>query len=168
MRIQNIALHPLIRKGLGNRLGLQLINHFGGDVSPDARVAHNVLLRGAENISIGEGTIVDFSCELHAWGPIRIGRSVIISPQCVILTGSHELQAEQYGNVIKPVVVDDHAWIAYRSIILPGVRIGHAAVVGAGSVVTRDVEPWSIVAGNPARHIRWRPERELDYTPSTW
>ncbi|MDQ6837197.1 MAG: antibiotic acetyltransferase, partial [Actinomycetota bacterium] len=50
----------------------------------------------------------------------------------------------------------------------PGVRIGHAAVVGAGSVVTRDVEPWSIVAGNPARHIRWRPERELDYTPSTW
>jgi len=168
MRIETIALHPLTRRSLGDRLALRLLNHYAKGISLAARVAHNVTLRRAENICIGEGSIVGFGCELHAWGSIRIGRCVIISPHCVILTGSHELQTEQYGEVIEPVIVDDYAWIAYGSIILPGVRVGYGAVVGAGSVVTKDVEPWSIVAGNPARHVKWRPERDLTYIPAEW
>jgi acetyltransferase-like isoleucine patch superfamily enzyme len=59
-------------------------------------------------------------------------------------------------------VIEDHVWIGARAIISPGVRIGEGAVIGAGSVVTRDVEPYTIVAGNPARFIKER-SRDLRY-----
>jgi len=59
-------------------------------------------------------------------------------------------------SIHKPVVIEDYAWVATRAMILPGVTIGQGAVVAAGSVVTKDVEPKSIVAGNPARCIRER------------
>ena len=58
--------------------------------------------------------------------------------------------------VKKPIVIDDNAWVASRAIILPGVVIGKAAVVGAGAVVTKDVEPWTVVGGNPAKFIKKR------------
>jgi len=63
----------------------------------------------------------------------------------------------------RPVVIEDHVWIGMRAIILPGVRIGRGAVVAVGAVVTRDVEPLTVVAGVPARVIGSRDPRGLDY-----
>ena len=60
----------------------------------------------------------------------------------------------------KPIVIKDKAWIGFNSIILKGVTIGEGAIVGAGSVVTKDVPPYTIVAGNPARIVREIPENE--------
>lgn len=147
---------------------MRVIGHFGADIASTARIAYNARLSGLENISIGQGSIISYRCELAAWGRIEIGKNVIISPYSTVLTGSHDVQTEEYGNVVKSVLVEDYVWIAYRCIILPGVKIGYGAVVGAGSVVTKDVEPWSIVAGNPARHVKWRPERTLTYVPVSW
>ncbi|WP_442862504.1 DapH/DapD/GlmU-related protein [Bacillus sp. USDA818B3_A] len=59
-------------------------------------------------------------------------------------------------NIRKPIIIEVNSWIGQRAIILPGVTIGEGAVVGAGSVVTKDVEPCSIVGGNPAKHIKYR------------
>ena len=67
-----------------------------------------------------------------------------------------------------PIVIDDYAWIATNSIILPGVTIGKGAVVGAGSVVTKSVPPYQVVAGNPARIVKERTLKELSHVTVNW
>jgi maltose O-acetyltransferase len=169
MSLKSICLHPIVRKSLGKTVSRQLLHKFAPGISLEANVASSVRLNSTlGNITIGDGSIVGFHCELHAWGKINIGKNVIVSPHSVILTGSHNLETEEFGELIKAVTIDDYVWIAYRSIIMPGVTIGHGAVIGAGSVVTKNVDPWSIVAGNPARHIKWRPKRDLSYNPASW
>jgi len=88
---------------------------------------------------------------------VRIGRNVVISGSAAILT--HGLDATLRGG--DAVVIGDNVFVGYGATILPGVTIGDGAVVGAGAVVTKDVEPRAVVAGNPARFLRWRDECEL-------
>jgi acetyltransferase-like isoleucine patch superfamily enzyme len=74
-----------------------------------------------------------------------------------IWTAQHDWQSADFAYVSAPVRIGDRAWICSRSIILPGVTIGEGAVVAAGSVVSKDVAPWTLVGGNPARKLRDRP-----------
>ncbi len=94
-------------------------------------------------------------------GPITIGNDVMMGPDVTILTGSHETSdttrpMRLQGGSIRPVVIEDDVWIGMRAIILPGVRIGTGAIIGAAAVVTRDVPPFAVVAGVPARVLRYR------------
>lgn len=124
--------------------------------------------RGAE-VSIGDRTFVGNS-SIIAVGSIHIGSDVLISWGCTIVDhDSHSTKwSERKNDVIqwyegkkdwtlvprKPVVIGNRVWIGANTMILKGVVIGTGAVVGAGSVVTKSVEPYTIVAGNPARLIR--------------
>ena len=99
---------------------------------------------------------------------VRVGNYVSISPEAGVLTLGHDPQSLDFANRGGDVVIGNRVWIAYRAIVLPGVTIGEGAVVGAGAVVTRDVEPFAIVAGSPARKIGTRPRGlcyELHYSP---
>lgn len=95
-------------------------------------------------------------------GPVSIGDNVMMGPECMIFSANHRYDRLdipmccQGNGETKPVVIEDDVWIGARVIILPGVRIGTGSVIGAGSVVTHDVEPYSIVGGNPAKLIRYR------------
>lgn len=86
---------------------------------------------------------------------ITIGDEVFIGPKVNLITINHDPDPENrsatYG---RPIVIEDKAWIGINSTILPGVRIGYGAIVGAGSVVTKDVPPMTVVAGNPAKFIK--------------
>jgi maltose O-acetyltransferase len=96
-------------------------------------------------------------CTILDCNEVRIGDHVMIGPQVQIYTAAHELQAEARNRgleVAKPIVIEDNVWIGGGAILLPGVKIGLNAVVGAGAVVTRDVLMNMVVAGNPARVIR--------------
>jgi maltose O-acetyltransferase len=94
-------------------------------------------------------------------GDVHIGAGVIMGPGCYFITGDHPVPAD-YGrfrelkSTTAPIHVEDDVFLGGRVIVLPGVRIGRGAAVGAGSVVTRDVAPGATVAGNPAREIRRR------------
>ncbi len=105
------------------------------------------------HISIGEGSVVNRNCYLDGRGGVTIGSGVSISPECYVLSLTHDAQDSGFSAVAKPVVIENRAWLGARALILPGVRIGEGAIVGAGAVVTRNVEPFTIVAGNPARKI---------------
>lgn len=107
-------------------------------------------------ISIGDTCVIDRDCQLDGRGGITIGNNVNLAPEVMILTASHDPDDESFAGIEKPVVVEDYAWLATRALILPGVTIGHHAIVAAGSVVTKDVSPHTIVGGNPARLIRER------------
>jgi maltose O-acetyltransferase len=93
---------------------------------------------------------------------------VSIGPEASILTLGHDPNCPVFADRGGDVVIGDRVWIGYRAIILPGVKIGEGAVIGAGAVVTRDVAPFTIVAGSPARKVGERnPDLEyrLDFCP---
>lgn len=114
------------------------------------------------NIAIGDNTVINRQCYLDGRIQLTIGNNVSISVQTMILTLTHDPQSPTFGCLPKPVTIEDRAWIGARAMILPGVRIGEGAIVGAGAVVSKDVEPYTIVVGNPARVVKTR-ERNLTY-----
>jgi len=142
-------------------------------------IGENTHIRGTlqilpcgNGIRIGSNSYVGDHSRIWAWDSVEIGNSVLISHNVTIIdSDSHEIDfkerelsairiftighPKEIGNLkAAPVVIKDHAWISYNVSILKGVTIGEGAIVGAGSVVTKDVPAWSIVAGNPARVIR--------------
>ncbi|HLL47804.1 MAG TPA: sugar O-acetyltransferase [Longimicrobiaceae bacterium] len=108
------------------------------------------------NIALGERVFFNFNCVVLDVCPVRIGSFTLFGPAVQIYTAMHPLDAElrrreEFG---KPVVIGSDVWVGGGAVILPGVRIGSRAVVGAGSVVTRDVPGGVLAAGNPCRVIR--------------
>jgi acetyltransferase-like isoleucine patch superfamily enzyme len=112
------------------------------------------VLPGA-TLDIGDRTFINYGCDICAARRITIGPDCLLGTHVIILDSSHhELHDRLQRPEPSPVQICEGAWIGNRSLILPGVTIGQGAVVGAGSVVTRDVPPRSVVAGNPATLIR--------------
>lgn len=120
-------------------------------------------------VHLGKRNVINFGClfdgrKFH----IKTGDDVSIGPEATILTLGHDPQSPDFADRGGDVTIGDRVWIAYRVIILPGTTIGDGAVVGAGAVVTKHVEPYSIVAGNPARKIGERSKDlgyQLNYAP---
>ncbi|SDS44357.1 maltose O-acetyltransferase [Pseudomonas cedrina] len=115
--------------------------------------------------SVGTGTFIGKRTFIQLHAPVKIGTHVAINEGVRILTGTHDLDDPAWRLKVAAVVIGDYAWIATDAMILPGVTIGEGAVVGAGSVVGRDVQPYTVVAGNPARVIRSRAMRAFTYSP---
>ena len=107
------------------------------------------------NVTIGHSS-VDNGAWVYALAKITIGDNVCIGEDVRLLTGTHDLGSATFDLVIKPIDIGDNVWIATGAIILPGVKIGEGAVVAAGAVVTKDVKPWTVVGGNPARFLKNR------------
>jgi maltose O-acetyltransferase len=115
------------------------------------------------NVEIGRSTHIGRYNILTANQPgdLVLGSHVMIAPYVTITAVSHDFAdpgrpMQLQGAWSKPVVIEDDVWIGTRSVILPGVRLGRGAIVGAGAVVTKDVPPYAIVGGNPARVIKYR------------
>lgn len=105
--------------------------------------------------AVGKGVFINFGCTFLDRGGITLEDDVFVGPQVQIITENHPEQPSVRRNVYtKPVVIKHGAWIGAGAIILPGVTVGENAIVGAGSIVTKDVPDNTIVAGNPARVIR--------------
>ena len=106
-------------------------------------------------VTIGRGCFIQQCCTFFGRGGITIGNDVFIGPKVNLITINHDPNPENrsatYG---RPIVIEDKVWIGIAATILPGVKIGYGAIVGAGSVVTKDVPPMTVVAGNPARIIK--------------
>ena len=114
-------------------------------------------------VFLGDRNVINFGCLFDGRVfQIRIGHDVSIGPEATILTLGHDPQSPDFADRGGDVLIGNCTWIAYRATVLPGVCVGDGAVVAAGAVVSRDVEPYSIVAGSPARKIGDR-SRDLRY-----
>lgn len=114
-------------------------------------------------VELGDRNVINFGCLFDGRRfQIRTGSDVSIGPEASILTLGHDPQSQDFSDRGGDVVIGNRVWIGYRAIVLPGVTIGDGAVVGAGAVVTRDVEPYTIVAGSPAKKVGDR-SRNLSY-----
>ena len=113
------------------------------------------------NISIGAFSSIADDSLIRASCSVRIGKNVCISEGVKVLTASHVLDSPTFDLMRRPVEIRDSVWIATNAIILPGVTIGEGAVVAAGAVVAKDVAPWTVVGGNPAKFIKKRTLRDM-------
>jgi maltose O-acetyltransferase len=105
----------------------------------------------------GDYVFLNYMCVILDNNEVRFGNHVMVGPCVQFYTAAHDLIAEtrnQGFEVAKPITIEDNVWIGGGAILLPGVRVGRNAVVGAGAVVSKDVPANTIVAGNPARIIR--------------
>lgn len=112
--------------------------------------------------TIGEYSHINRDCTIDARGGISIGNNVSISHRVNLITGSHDINSPYFIGVFSPIVIEDYAWIGIGATILQGVRIGEGAVVAAGAVVSKDVEPYTVVGGVPAKTIGYR-KSPVDY-----
>lgn len=110
------------------------------------------------NVSIGNNSAISTYCHIWGAGGVKIGNDVLIAAHCCITSQTHDTSCEILRGrmIFKKVVIEDNVWLGYNVIVLPGVTIGTGSVIGAGSVVTRDIPPYSIAVGNPARVIKKR------------
>jgi acetyltransferase-like isoleucine patch superfamily enzyme len=110
----------------------------------------------ANGLTIGKDSVINKGCRLDTRGEIRIGQKVSISEQVIILTADHDVETKDFAGRSRKVIIEDYAWIGTSAMILPGVNIGRGAVIAAGSIVTKNVESFSVVGGVPARFIKKR------------
>jgi len=115
------------------------------------------------NISIGEDSIIGEGVVLDGRDKLNIGNHVDIASEVMIYNSEHDIDDPNFLAKNAPVLIEDYVFIGPRAIILPGVKIGKGAVVAAGAVVTKDVPPFAIVGGVPAKIIGERKNKNLSY-----
>ena len=132
-----------------------------------ASIAMGCFVTG-RSIEIGARTVVNRRCYLDGRGGLRIGSNVSVSPECYLLSLTHDVNSPAFSALPKTTILGDRVWLGARAMVLPGVEMGEGSVAGAGSVVAKSCGPYEIVAGTPAKKIgeRSRDLRyELDYFP---
>jgi acetyltransferase-like isoleucine patch superfamily enzyme len=132
------------------------------DFDVTAKIHKGLEIISASKVHIGPGTIIGQDALLDGRESIRFGSNVNLGGEVAIFTLQHDVRSSTFAAVGGPVTVGDRAWLSFRTTILPGVTIGEGAVVAAGAVVTKDVPPYTIVAGIPAKVIGNRPQ-DLTY-----
>jgi maltose O-acetyltransferase len=123
----------------------------GAEILPPLRCDYGT------NIRIGARSFVNYGAVLLDPAPIVIGEEVLLATNVQLITATHPLDPDERASgweTAFPIAVEDRAWLGAGAIVLPGRTIGREAIVGAGAVVTKDVAPRTVVAGNPARVIR--------------
>ncbi len=139
------------------RIRYWICKHMFAKCGKNVNVEHGAVIGSGRHIEIGDNSGIGVNCRVAA--TVRIGQNVMMGPDVVILSGNHNFgrldipMNKQGGSPQNPVTIEDDVWIGTRAIILPGRRIGKGSIIGAGSVVTKNIEPYSIVGGNPARVI---------------
>lgn len=138
----------------------------GLKIAGNSTIRRNCIITTPEKITIGLNTRIGSDCHFQGQGGIHIGNNVSFASYSRIWTGSHEINSPDYKIVHKSVIIEDYVWVSTGVNILQGVTIGKGAVIMAGAVVTRDVEPYSIVGGVPAVKKGER-SRDLSYELSS-
>lgn len=131
-------------------------------ISKECSIARAARVDYPWNFSIGSQSSIGEHAWVYCLDKITIGKNCCIGDNAKLLTGSHDLSSPHFDLVTKPITICDNVWIATAVIVLPGVTIGEGAVVAAGAVITKDVEPWTVVGGNPARVLKSRELKEVN------
>lgn len=167
--LASCAYNQCIGRVPSRHLRMAFLHAWLGGLGAGTSVQMGCRFLHGRKVHLGERNVVNFGCLFDGRRyEIRTGSDVSIGPEAAILTLGHDPQSADFADAGGDVIIGDRVWIAYRAIILPGVKIGDGAVVAAGAVVTRDVEPFTIVAGSPARKIGMRGRGlryELDCNP---
>ena len=146
---------PEVRMALYRKAGMK--------VAETTNIMMHAFVLQARTITIGPNCIIGPFTTLDGRGTLTIGRNVNIAGEVLTIGGSHLVDSPTAEGLIGKVVIEDNAWVAMRATILPGVTVGEGAYVAAAALVNRDVPPYTLVGGVPAKKIRDR-SRDIRYT----
>ena len=146
-----------------HHLRLATLRMWGAKIGHGASVGRGTSVLDIHSLRIGEDCSIGFRCMLDARGGIVIGDNVVLASDTHIITGRHDVNADDFAASFHPVRIGDFAWVASRSTVIDGVTIGRGAVVGACSLVKDDVAEMTVVAGVPAK-VRGKRDSALKYS----
>lgn len=138
----------------------------GMKIGVNTIIGKNFTITDPNLVEIGNNSKIGWYCHFQGHGGITIGKNVNFSSYSRIWTGSHDVNSSDFKAIYKPVIIEDYVWVSTGVNILQGVKIGEGAVVMAGAVVTKDIPPYCIVGGIPAKKKGER-SKILTYTFST-
>ncbi|HKD06936.1 MAG TPA: hypothetical protein VKB79_13620 [Bryobacteraceae bacterium] len=133
-----------------------LLRLFGARIAAGAHPYPRCKIWAPWNLTMGPHSCLANDVDCYCVAPIRLGAFALVSQYSYLCAATHDYQNPEFLLITKPIVIGDRAWVAAGAFIGPGVEIGEGAVCGARSVVTRDVEPWMVCAGNPAKPVKRR------------
>jgi putative colanic acid biosynthesis acetyltransferase WcaF len=130
-----------------------LLRLFGARVEGTPFVASSAIVKMPWQLVLEDRACLAPGCEVYNLGPCIVRARATVAQYVYLCGGTHDLSREELPLATGAIDVGADAFIGAKAIVLPGVRIGEGAVIGAGSVVTKDVDPWTTAAGNPAKPI---------------
>lgn len=136
-----------------NSARLAYLRVLGMSAGPHTHLFGGSEVLSPQNLTIHGNCHIGRFCQIDARGGITIGRNVVIASHTLLITADHDVQAPGFDGRLGRITIEDRVWLGSRVVVLKGVTIGEGAVVAAGSVVHRDVPPWTIVSGVPAQPI---------------
>ena len=151
-----VVFRPTPRGNLFRSWRILLLKLFGADVKWSSNVLPSCRIWQPWKLKMGAYACLSENVDCYTVDEISIGDQATVSQGVKLCSASHDISSRIMELTTSPIHIGENAWVAGWSIILPGVTIGEGAVVGAGSVVTKTVEPWTVVAGNPAKFIKKR------------
>lgn len=145
---------------IANPWRLVLLKAFGARIRGYVFVDASACIRMPWNLAMDDRACLGPGVDVYNLAPVTLGARCTIAQHVSLCTGSHDFSTHRLPLVTAPIAVGEDAFVGLRAIVLPGVRIGKGCVVGAGSVVSRDTEDWTICAGNPCRTVKKRELRD--------
>lgn len=133
-----------------------LLRLFGAKIGRGANILPSCKVWQPWKLKMGDHSCLSEHVDCYSVDHITIGEQAVVSQGAFLCCASHDIQSPTMELVYRPIMIGAQTWVAARAFIGPGVTVGEGAVVGACAVVTRDVQPWTVVAGNPARFIKKR------------
>jgi len=133
-----------------------ILRLFGATVGKRVHVYPGVKIWAPWNLELGDQCGIASGVILYSQGKITIGKKVVISQAAHLCAGTHDYTDPSFPLVTKPIVIMDHVWIAAEAFIHPGITIGEGAVIGARSVVIKDMPAWMICSGHPCISMKKR------------
>lgn len=151
-----LLFRPTPRGNLFRPWRIALLKLFGAKVKWTSNVLPSCRVWQPWKLTMGEYACLSANVDCYSVDEIKIGNQTTISQGVKLCTASHDIRSRIMELTTKTIVIGDNAWVAAWAIVLPGVTIGDGAVVAAGAVVAKDVAPWTVVGGNPAKFIKKR------------
>lgn len=133
-----------------------VLRMFGAKVGANSKISNSAKIWAPWNLEVGEMTAIGPHAAIYTADKIVIGDKVTISQGAYLCAASHDISKLNKPLVTKPITVGNYAWVCADAFVGMGVTIGEGAVVGARACVFKDVEPWTVVGGNPAKFIKKR------------
>ena len=157
------VVNDAIAKLPTSSLRKNLLKKCGVKIGSGSHLYGGFHIRNPKGLEMGRNCSIGSKVLLDARKGLVLGNSVVIAYEAIIWILHHDYNDLHFCSKGSPVFIDDYAWICSRSIILPGIKIGEGAVVASGAVVTKDVPPYAIVAGVPAKVIGSREKKQYLY-----
>ncbi|SRR6266545_5336184 len=133
-----------------------LLRLFGAQIGHDVHIYGSAMIYFPWNLRIGDWSCIGEGALVYNLGTVTIGQHVTVSQRAHLCAGTHDYRKADMPLLKPPIEIEDQAWICADAFLGPGVTVGEGAVVGARAVVMKDVDPWIVVVGNPARFIKMR------------